>query len=301
MRHLRKENLTTPDAQRYTIYNNGELAFSHDIPHELLQIPIQLEVYAIVLALEGKGRIEINGKAYEIRKNDLFICPPNNIVENGLMSPDFKGCFIFVSTAYIQRVIPLAENYWDSKRLFKQNPVCTLTPEEVTTFCQYYDLLCSKVQQPSLVQKKVLDALMLAFFYDMQYRLTRVMPYNPRPFSASETLFNRFIEMLGTSYPKPRSVSFYAKQLNITPKYLSAICKKTCGERASDIIDQYVMKDVEYQLMHTQKSIKEIACELDFPNISFFGKYVKTRLGMSPKAYREQAVGKETPTTSSPS
>ena len=40
----------------------------------------------------------------------------------------------------------------------------------------------------------------------------------------------------------------------------------------------------------TQKSIKEIACELEFPNLSFFGKYVKKHLGMSPKAYRELSL-----------
>lgn len=32
---------------------------------------------------------------------------------------------------------------------------------------------------------------------------------------------------------------------------------------------------------------KEISNELGFPNLSFFGKYVKRMLGMSPKAYRK--------------
>lgn len=290
MKHLRKGNLTTPEAQEYTIYNDGELAFCHDLHDELLQNPIQLEIYAIVLVMEGKGQVEINGKAYEIQQNDLFICLPNNIVENGLMSLDFKGCLIFISSAYVQRAIPLAENFWELKRLFEQNSVCTLTPEEVTTFRQYYDLLCSKAQQPSPVQKKIMDALMLAFFYDMQYRLTKVIPHNPRPFTAGEILFKRFIEILNALYPKPRSVSFYAQQLNITSKYLSAICKKTSGERASDIIDQYVVKDINHLMKYTSKSVKEIAYELKFPNLSFFGKYVRKHLGMSPKAYREQIV-----------
>ncbi len=35
------------------------------------------------------------------------------------------------------------------------------------------------------------------------------------------------------------------------------------------------------------KSVKEISNELGFPNLSFFGKYVKRMLGMSPKAYRK--------------
>lgn len=37
-----------------------------------------------------------------------------------------------------------------------------------------------------------------------------------------------------------------------------------------------------------QKSIKEVADYLDFPNISFFGKYVRKHVGCSPKEYRRR-------------
>ena len=117
MMELRKANLKTPEAQRFVLYNDGELAFCQDMHDALTLLPIQMEIYAIVLVMEGKGRIEINGKSYEIKKDDLFICPPNNIVENGLMSLDFKGCFIFVSSDYVQRVMPL-QGAWEFKPLF---------------------------------------------------------------------------------------------------------------------------------------------------------------------------------------
>ena len=75
MENLRKGNLTVPEAQKYAIYNDGELALSQDMHDALRLLPVQLEVYAIFLVVEGKARIEINGKAYEISKEDLFICP----------------------------------------------------------------------------------------------------------------------------------------------------------------------------------------------------------------------------------
>ena len=58
-------------------------------------------------------------------------------------------------------------------------------------------------------------------------------------------------------------------------------------QTASSLIDQYVLKDVEYLLKYSSKTIKEIVNELDFPNISFFGRYVKKHLGMPPRALRE--------------
>ena len=34
--------------------------------------------------------------------------------------------------------------------------------------------------------------------------------------------------------------------------------------------------------------VKEISTELDFPNLSFFGKFVKQHLGMAPTEYRQK-------------
>ena len=289
MENLRKGNLTdpSPEAQKFVLYNDGELAFCQDVYNMPLLSPVQLEVFVIVLVLEGKGVVGINGKSYEIEKNDLFICQPNKIVENGLMSIDFKGCFILVSSEYVQRIMPLRDA-WEFKTLFEKNPVCSLLPKEVEIFCQYYDLLCSKVQDSNPAQKRVIDTLVQAFVYDMQNNLNRVKQDKQRPFTSGESIYHRFIELLESSYPKPRAVSYYADCLHITPKYLSSVCKQIGGQRPSDIIDGYVLKDIDHLMRHTTKSIKEIACELEFPNLSFFGKYVRKHLGMSPTSYREQ-------------
>ena len=73
------------------------------------------------------------------------------------------------------------------------------------------------------------------------------------------------------------------------------------GNTASSLIEQYVMKDIQYLLKKTTKSIKEIVNELDFPSISFFGKYVKQHVGMSPKQYRAEPYQQETIYTAIPS
>ena len=53
-----------------------------------------------------------------------------------------------------------------------------------------------------------------------------------------------------------------------------------------DLINENAIEHIKYRLKHSDKSIKEIAEEFDFPNQSFFGKYVKSYLGMSPARYR---------------
>ena len=276
-------------------YNDGELAFFDNMRNiRIFDSPVQFEFYVIVLVTSGRATVQINGRMYEAKKDDFFICPPNNIVDSGLMSIDFQGHCICISSVYLQRIVPLAENLWDIKMLFDANPICTLQPEEAKIFCQYYDLLCTKTQYSSDRQKRVIGTIMLALIYDMQIVLGSVVQNHPRPFTSRETLFKRFVDLIETTYPRPRSVSYYAERLNVSSKYFSSVCKQVGGQKATDIIDQYVVKDIVYLMNHTQKSIKEIACELDFSNLSFFGKYVKKHLGVSPKNYREQVIKKDT-------
>lgn len=67
--------------------------------------------------------------------------------------------------------------------------------------------------------------------------------------------------------------------------------QKTCGKNASKIIDACVVKDIEALLKSTRKSVKEISNELEFPNTSFFGRYVKKNLGCTPNELRRRLNG----------
>lgn len=103
-----------------------------------------------------------------------------------------------------------------------------------------------------------------------------------------EYIFRRFIEKLSKDNGMHRSVSYYADALFYTPKYLSKVIKDACGKNPSTLINEYTMEHIKYQLRNSDKSIKEIAEEFNFPNQSFFGKYVKAHLGVSPQQYRDE-------------
>ena len=288
MDNVEKINLNTTEVLKNATYNNGELAFIGNLKDINIPRAFQTEFSIVALILEGEASVTINGIPYKANKNNIFIGTPNNIIENGVSSDDFKCQCIGMSQEYIQKKLPITENLWDIKILFEKNPVCTLHPNEVTVWRQYYDLLCSKIHLPSAAQEKIIDTLIQAFFYELQYILGRVIQITPRPYTSGEFLLKKFIDLLETSYPKNREVSYYAEKLHVTPKYLSSICKASCGQTASRLIDKYVLKDIEYLMKQFSKTIKEIANELDFPSISFFGKYVKKHFGMSPRALREE-------------
>ena len=108
--------------------------------------------------------------------------------------------------------------------------------------------------------------------------------------SRMNTLFHRFLQNLSQRQKKKARVSEYADELCITPKYLTTICRKMSGKSAMAWISEYVTEDIIYYLRNTDLSSKEIAHRLGFENVSFFGKFVRTHLGKTPRHYREGVV-----------
>ncbi len=288
MDNVENIKINSDNVERGSIFINDDLVLINDLTSVNIPKISKMEIYLILLVVEGKGSFYNNGNWHAANPNDLVVFIPQDIIENVLLSVNCKLCGVGVSPEYIRKVMPIANNSWDLLTFFSKKTICTLTPEEATVFRQYYDLLRTKMHHQSVVQQKVVDALLLAWFFDVQEILNRYVETNETPYTAGEVLFKKFIDMLQTVYPKNRNVSFYADKLNVTPKYLSAVCKKTSGQTASKLIDQYVMKDIEYMLKFSHKSIKEISVELGFPNLSFFGRYVKKHFGSSPRKGRLQ-------------
>ena len=104
--------------------------------------------------------------------------------------------------------------------------------------------------------------------------------------SRNDEYFSQFMNILGKHYTQERSVGFYAGQLNLTPKYLTTLIRKTSGRTAVEWIDDYVVLEAKNLLKYSTMSIQEIAYYLNFSNQSFFGKYFKSHTGMTPSAYR---------------
>lgn len=109
-----------------------------------------------------------------------------------------------------------------------------------------------------------------------------------------ERISSRWIIPYGNSWSYYQETKVYTARWVICQRALlyaqtfSKVIKQACGRTPSDLINETAMEQIKYRLKHSDKSIKEIAEEFNFPNQSFFGKYVKAYLGTSPASYRSR-------------
>lgn len=299
MNHMKDKNIIVGNLDNKEIleivatYHDDRIAVIDKLQDITIKKAIWMQAVSIILCQKGKASIYIDNQLYEMHENDLLMCRPNILLEHSMISVDFECYGFLLAPEYIEK-IALISTCWDAKLFIERHPVISLCQEEAQVFRQYFDLLHSKLTgTPRKHQKELIDSLIQAFIYEFHDLTEHLMKLKYPTFSSAETLFKSFIDLLTGTYPKERSVSSYADKLCVSPKYLSSICKGISQHTASELINQYVIKDIEYLLKRTNKSVKEIANELNFPNLSFFGKYTKRYLGMSPKQYRNQMLSSD--------
>lgn len=107
--------------------------------------------------------------------------------------------------------------------------------------------------------------------YEFHDTMERYIKVTSPSYTSGEKLFNSFIAQLSSSYPKKRSVTYYADKLAVSPKYLSAICKEISEKTASELINQYVVKDIEYQLKEAERVSRKLRMSWIFPTYLSLG------------------------------
>jgi AraC family transcriptional regulator, transcriptional activator of pobA len=108
--------------------------------------------------------------------------------------------------------------------------------------------------------------------------------------SQKKHLLNEFRKLVNNRFHALRTTKDYACELNITPNYLNALCQEYFSKTVSEIIQERVILEAKRMLMHTSLSISEIAYKLGFNDNSYFGRYFKKVVGMTPESFRKSCL-----------
>jgi AraC-like DNA-binding protein len=250
--------------------------------------PTRLNFILMALCRKGRAQYSIDTREQQVLPGDLLFVSEGHIVDNYMASPDFECLCIMVSTEFYHGFVQNVKNVSSLLLFSTNNPVVALTPRECQVYTNYYQTIREKMGNAGHhYRTELVKALLLAMFYDMSNVIWRVEQSDIKTKKRADELFAQFIRLLEENFRTERRVSWYADQMNITAKYLSEMVKQVSKRTPNEWIDSYVMLEIRVLLKNTTKSIKEIAQAVNFPNQSFFGKFFKEHMGISPSEYRK--------------
>ena len=265
---------------------------SSDSQMQVFRFPCRIDAFIIGVGTEGETSVSFNLHEFRLKKDSMFIFTPKNILQVNSQQY-FKADVIAISPDFMRRINIDIKNMMPLFLKFVENPTLTLTPEESRSMRGMIAQIERETRGPEThFSFDIVSGLIAATIYkvgDIMYHyLAEHHEGQNNSHNRAEEYFKQFTHLLGEHFREERSVGFYARQLCITPKYLTTLIKRISGQSVSEWIDNYVILEAKTLLKYSTMSIQEIAYYLNFPNQSFFGSYFKRNTGMSPSQYKAQ-------------
>lgn len=250
--------------------------------------PVKLFDYTVAgIILQGKLEMAINLKRYVFQAPCIIYCLDGQIVQYFNASSDFSGLFMVFSKNFTENVQLNSQQLMPLFLYLKENPATSLEKEELSFLLDCYSLLHKTVNtMVGLNRMEIAKHLSESFFFILYNIVQPHMTNTSDKKSRQESILEQFLECVQKNYKEERSLGFYAGKLCLTTKHLSEVIKKASGKSANDWINEHVLLESKALLKSTTMTVQQISDELNFPSQSFFSKYFKQHVGVSPKGYR---------------
>lgn len=269
-------------------YINGDILLIDEMANlPLPKEPRRMQCLLVGMCLKGSARYFVDAVEHVVETGDIIIINQGRVTYDCTMTPDCRGIGVIIDYNFFKETIKSVHEL-SSLFLFARNhPVFRLPTERANFIRDTFFQIKAKINEPdNHFRRQMVQSLFLTMVYEMCNVIYSVQAKNDECNSRAEEIFTKFLLLVEANFRTERRVGWYSEQLCISPKYLSETVKMVSKRTPSEWIDSYVTMELSMLFRNTQKSIKEIAQELNFSNQSFLGKYFKEHVGMSPSEYR---------------
>ena len=244
----------------------------------------RLKAGIFALCVSGTLKASINLKEYTLQPGDLVTLIPGSIIQFCEETDAVQLSFIGFSSSFMEGV-NLIQSTTDNVTTIYEHPVLPLDIKKTQQLNDFLKLLERIVMEEGKINPEIVKHILQGLMIGIG-DLYRGKQWPNQTLTRSDEIQKKFLGLVMKHYTTNRQTSFYASHLSISPQHLCMIVKQKTGRSVSDIIADMVIMDAKSQLKSTDLTIQEISYSLNFPNVSFFGKYFKRYVGVSPQKFR---------------
>ncbi len=245
------------------------------------------------LIIDGWEDYQINNHQVHLEMHDLFVKQSYDSIVIKACSDEVSSIHLLVEKNYIDSLIAQNEHFHGQNpiEVFSSMPVIHLDEVKAASFYQMMYNIQKTIVNPHLYKNEMIKyQLNICLF--LLAELISGNDVNTNDLKHKDNILKIFLHLASRNFKRERQIQFYADRLNISVTYLSRTIKELTGNTVSSYLTSFLYNEICIQLKTTDKTISEIADDLNFSDQSALTNFFRTKSGVSPLAYRKSKKGK---------
>lgn len=241
--------------------------------------PHKKTVNDFFIVTDGFAKRQVGINSYEIHKNELVIVPQLQVSTTDFYSENINGFYCHFSDDFLADNSILL-NWQLNDKLNK----ITIDKDRTERICQLLKIINNLYRNNWNQNKRLIVQYLRTVITEISFQKTEI---NSEKISRKRDITSDYIRLISDNLDKGYTISELAEILHITPNHLNKTIKNHLGKSAQTVYNEILIQEAKVLLLQTSKDVGEIAFDLGFNDISYFGKFFKKRSEQTPLEYRK--------------
>ncbi|ANH60249.1 helix-turn-helix domain-containing protein [Dokdonia donghaensis] len=245
--------------------------------------PHRVNFFVLLIVIEGTGTHQIDLKEYSLKAGTVLKIAKGQ-VHAFQKKPTYKGYLIVFTEAFLL-------NYFSKSSInlishfYNYYLVSPITYNKGLNEALLNQLIPELKIETTFGRKNIVASLLDLYLL----RLERSVNSSLLLYSESKnyTKFIQFKNLVEVDFTSTRNVKDYAQKMLVSTKFLNQIVKEFTLNTAKSFIDNLVILEAKREIVSLDKSVKEIAFDIGFDEVTNFTKFFKNRMGVTPNEFRK--------------
>ncbi len=257
-------------------------------PHFYMPYEHTHEYCEIFYLKHGSCTYFVNGCSYHVDTGDLFIVAAGDVHHT-----EYEGivpCERIIAyckptafdTSFLEEYPEIAENLSQSCKV-------VFPKKEHLLLENFFNRMLEENDIPDVYSYRFLTLQMMELLLTIQRNGILVYEQIKEPGNFSNDI-EEVLRYIAQNYAMPLTLEEVADSVNLSPTYLSKKIKRVTGSTFKEHVNYIRIKQACKMLLITDDSITKIAMNCGFNSSNYFKDCFRSICGVSPRAFRQQAL-----------
>lgn len=247
-------------------------------------LPHRKPVFDFLFLKEGKAVRTKGIDTYNLSVGTFFFLPAYEILANENMSEDVQGFYGHFDIEIFSKKL-FHKDFLQEFPFLRHNgyPMVQVPPNALVSILGILERLEIEYDTGAKKGMDLICSYLISLFLELKNFCENE---SIQALNAAAQITQQYKEALGEYIYEYQKVYDYAQLLAVSPNHLNRSVQQTLGKSAQSLLFDVLLLEVKVLLKQSNLSINEIAFKLGKKDHSDFSRFFKSKVGMTPKEYR---------------